>query len=141
MKAKNERLEKMITEMDRKVDDLEGRSKRNNLIIHGLVRAEKETGEDCEGVLRDLITDRLELADDFQSDRVPRPSAKPNSPVVARCTFFNDKVKILKAKRKLQETHVFIGEDFSSHVHDVRRRLVPHLKKARSENKKCMVIS
>ena len=63
LKAKNERLEKTITEMDRKVDNLEGRSKRNNLIIHGLVRAEKETGEDCEGILRDLITDRLELAD------------------------------------------------------------------------------
>ena len=71
LKAKNERLEKMITEMDRKVDDLEGRAKRNNLIIHGLVRAEKETGEGCEGVLKDLITDRLELADDIQFDRVP----------------------------------------------------------------------
>ena len=140
LKAKNERLEKTITEMDRKVDDLEGRSKRNNLIIHGLVRAEKETGEDCEGILTDLITDRLELADDFQFDRVHRLNAKPNSPVVARCTFFKDKVKILKAKRKLQGTNVFIGEDFSSRVRDVRRRLVPHLKKARSENKKCMMV-
>ena len=140
LKAKNERLEKMITEMDRKVDDLEGRSKWNNLIIHGLVRAEKETGEDCEGVLRDLITDRLELADDIQFDRAHRLSAKPNSPMVPRCTFFKDKVKILKAKRKLQGTNVFIGEDFSSYVCDVRRRLVPHLKKARSENKKCIMV-
>ena len=65
LKAKNESLEKMIKEMDRKADDLEGRAKRNNLIIHGLVRAEKETGEGCEGVLKDLITDRLELADDI----------------------------------------------------------------------------
>ena len=45
-----------------------------------------------------------------------------------------------KAKRKLQGTNVFIGEDFSSRVSDVRRRLVPHLKKARSENKKCMMV-
>ena len=70
LKAKNERLEKTVTEMDRKADDLEGRPKRNNLIINGLVRAEKETGEGCEGVLKDLITDRLELADDIQFDRV-----------------------------------------------------------------------
>ena len=56
------------------------------------MRAEKETGEDCEGVLRDLITDRLELADDIQFDRVP------DSPVVARCTFSKDKVKILKGQ-------------------------------------------
>ena len=45
-----------------------------------------------------------------------------------------------KAKRKLQGTKVFIGEDFSSRVREVRRRLVPHLKKARSENKKCMMM-
>ena len=37
LKAKNERLEKTITEMVRKVDDLEGRSKRNNLIICSMV--------------------------------------------------------------------------------------------------------
>ena len=54
--------------------------------------------------------------------------------------FFKDKVKILKAKRKLQGTNVFIAKDFSSRVRDVRRRLVPHLKKARSENKKCMMV-
>ena len=42
LKAKDERLEKTITEMVRKVDDLEGRSKPHNL-FHGVVRAEKES--------------------------------------------------------------------------------------------------
>jgi len=37
LKAKNERLEKTITEMVRKVDDLDGRSKRKNLIICSMV--------------------------------------------------------------------------------------------------------
>ena len=37
LKAKNERLEKTITEMVRKVDDLEGRSKWNNRIICSMV--------------------------------------------------------------------------------------------------------
>ena len=126
-----------MPEVDRKVDDLEGRSKRNNLLIHGLVRAE-ETGEDCEGVLRDPIKDRLDrnwLMISSLTECTASMPVKPNSPVVARCTFFKDKVKIFKAKRKLQGTNVFIGEDFSSHVRDVRRRFVPHLKKARSENK------
>ena len=70
------------------------------------MRAEEETGEDCEGILRDLIMDRLELANDFQFDQVHRLNAKPNSPEVAHCTFFKDKVKILKAKRKLLGTNV-----------------------------------
>ena len=41
---------------------------------------------------------------------------------------------------KEQGTNVFIGEDFSSRVSEVRRRLVPHLKKAPSENKKCIMV-
>ena len=84
--------------------------------------------------------DRLELANDFQFDQVHRLNAKPNSPEVAHCTFFKDKVKILKAKRKLLGTNVFIGENFSSCVREVRRWSDPHLKKARSENKKCMMV-
>ena len=86
LKTENESLEERIVEMGRKTDDLESRSKRNNLIIHGLVRLEKETGEDCESTLKDMITDKLELVDDFQFDRVHRLMSKSNSPVVARCT-------------------------------------------------------
>ena len=127
-------------QMKRIMDDLECRSKRNSLIIQGLYRAEKETGEDCEAALKDLITDKLELADEIQFDRVHRLNAKPNSPVVARCTFFKDKLKILKAKTKLQGSDVFIGEDFSSRVRVIRRKLVPHLKKVRSEGKRVTMV-
>ena len=40
------------------------------------------------------------------------------------------------AKRKMQVSDVFKGENLSSRVGDVTVKLVPHLKKARSENKK-----
>ena len=78
IRQENQDFKATETREDDNRNDLEGRSKRNNLIIHGLVRAEKETGEDCEGVLKDLITDRLELADDIQFDRVHRLTAKPS---------------------------------------------------------------
>ena len=76
----------------------------------------------------DLITDKLELADDIVFDRAHCLNSKPNSPVTARCVFFKDKVEILKAKCKLQGSHIFIGEDFSARVREIRRRLTPHLK-------------
>ena len=120
LKVQDENLEKKVVEMERKMDDLECRSKRNDLIIHGLYRAEKETGEDCEAALKDLITNKLELANGIQFDRVHRLNAKANSPVVARCTFFKDKVKILKAKTKLRGSDVSFGEDFSSRVRSIR---------------------
>ena len=39
-------------------------------------------------MLKDLITENLELADDTQIDRVRCLNAKPSSPAVTRCTFF-----------------------------------------------------
>lgn len=134
--ACNSMLEERVREMETKMDDLENRSKRNNLIFHGLSRSENETNEDCEAMLKEFITDKLELGDDIVFDRVHRLSNKPDSPVITRCAFFKDKVTILKAKRKLQGSQISIGEDFSQRVREMRRNLVPFLKKARSEQKR-----
>ena len=58
------------------------------------------------------------------------------SPIIARFTNFKDKQHVLRQKRKLSETSegstIFIGEDFSKGIRDVRRRLVPFLKTAKA---------
>ena len=133
LKQSNYDMKTRLDELERKTDDLEGSSKRNNLIFYGLPRQEKETGANCEDMLRDLITDKLELADEIVFDRVHCLSSKTSSPVIARCAFIKDKVKILKAKRKLQGSNIFIGEDFCARVRDIRRKLTPHLKAKRNE--------
>eukprot|EP00745_Piridium_sociabile_P001887 TRINITY_DN111314_c0_g1_i3.p1 TRINITY_DN111314_c0_g1~~TRINITY_DN111314_c0_g1_i3.p1 ORF type:complete len:271 (+),score=49.35 TRINITY_DN111314_c0_g1_i3:137-949(+) len=88
LRSSNDDLKKRMQDMERKTDDLEGRSKRNNLIFYGLFRRENETPSECEGMLNDMLVDKMELAGDFQFDRVHRLNSKPNSPVIARCTFF-----------------------------------------------------
>ena len=85
--TENNNLKTQLQDLASKTDDLECRSKWNNLIFHGIPRADNETSQDCEGIVRDLITDKVELADDIEFDRVHRLSGKPNSPVVARCCF------------------------------------------------------
>jgi hypothetical protein len=97
--------------MQRKVDDLEGRSKRSNLIFYGLEKDKNETNETLEGRVKDLLSDRLELAEDIEFDRVHRISNKPDSPVIVKCTYYKHKVKILKLKTKLRGSNIFIGED------------------------------
>ena len=140
LQTDNDTLKTKMEEVLRKTDDLECRSKRNNLIFYGLPREENETGEDCEATLKEIVVDKLELAGDIEFDRVHRLNSKSNSPVIARCTFFKDKVKILKAKGKLRGSQIFIGEDFSPRVRELRRKLTPHLKKARDEKKKVTMV-
>ncbi|XP_070193891.1 uncharacterized protein [Littorina saxatilis] len=140
LKSENDVLKTKVERLEAKTDDLECRSKRNNVMFYGLPREENEKWEDCEATVRELIVDKLELAGDIQFDRVHRVSAKPDSPVIARCCFYKDKELILKAKRKLKGSDIFIGEDFSQRVRDIRKKLTPHLKAAQKDGKKATMI-
>ena len=140
LKKENDSLKMKLDNLERKTDDLECRSKRNNLIIHGIDREKNETWQDCEELVNEMITDKLEMAETFQFDRVHRLNAKPDSPIVARCTFFRDKQKILKEKRKLKGSTVFVSEDFSALVRETRKKLAPHLKAAKSNGKKATMV-
>jgi regulator of replication initiation timing len=139
LKANSELVDK-VAQLEKKTDDLEGRSKRNNLIFYGIPRDRNETNETCEDKVQDLITDKLEIARDVQFDRVHRLSPKPDSPIIACCCSYKDKVNILKVKRKLQGTHVFVGEDFSTRVREIRRKLSLHLKSARVSGKRATMV-
>ena len=136
----NQDLTARLCNLERKADDLEGRSKRNNLIFYGMQKSTGETNADCEGMVKDLLTDKLELSEDIEFDRVHRLNSKSDSPVIARCAFYKQKLTILKAKRKLQGSGVFIGEDFSSRVREIRRKLTPHLKKAKKDGKNASMV-
>ena len=140
LQKKNSDLYARVEENEDRIDDLEGRYKRNNLIFYGLSKRQGETSEDCEGLLNDLITDKLDITDDVSFDRVHRLGGRSDSPVIARCTFYKQKINILKAKSKLRGTDFFIGEDFSKKVRDIRRRLTPHLKKARQEGRRAAMV-
>ena len=140
LKAENDALKEKIDVIERKTDDLEDRSKRQNIIIHGLPRdAHEKTWKDCEDV-REMIVDKLELTGEMPFDRVHRLTPDKNSPIVARCTFYKDKEEIMRAKGKLKGSKIFLGDDFSKRVRDVRKRLAPHLKNAKSQGKKATMV-
>jgi hypothetical protein len=73
-------------------------------------------------------------------DRVHRLGSKQKAPIIARCTFFKDKVCVMKAKQKLKGTDYFIGEDFSKGVREKRKLLSPFLKEMRQGGKKATLV-
>ena len=141
LKAENDALKEKVEAIERKTDDLEDRSKRQNIIIHGLPRdIHEKTWKDCEDVVRELIVDKMELTGEMPFDRVHRLTSDKNSPVIARFTFYKDKEEVMRAKGKLKGTKIFIGEDFSRRVRDVRKRLAPHLKTLKSQGKRATMV-
>lgn len=140
LKSENVELRERVEKVELKADDLEGRSKRNNLIFYGIPRQENEPRDFCEGALKDLCVDKLDMVEDISFDRAHRLNAKPDSPIIARCTFYKDKEAILAAKKKLKGSDVFVGEDYSYRVRQIRKKLSPHLVQARKEGKKAVMI-
>ena len=59
-----------MADIECKTDDLEYRSKRNNLIISGPPTAENETWQECEEVVPELLADKQELRESPHFGRV-----------------------------------------------------------------------
>ena len=140
LKDHRDALWTQMDKMQRKMEDLEGRSKRQNLIFYGMDKQNGETNESLETRVRELLTDSLEMAENVEFDRVHRINNKPNSPVIAKCTFYKDKVKILKLKNKLKGLNIFIGEDYSQYVRDTRKKLSELMKTMKNEGKNVKLV-
>ena len=46
----------------------------------------------------------------------------------------------MKEKWKLKGSSVFIGDDFSAKVREVRRKLLPHLRAAKDQKKRATMV-
>lgn len=140
LRQENEGLRSHMFFLDKKVDALENRSRRSNLLFYGLPASPNETPDQCEKVVRDLLETKMGLSN-IGMERVHRLNNKPNSPAVVCFSSYKTKVKILKEKKeKLKDSDVFIGEDFSSNVREIRKKLLVHLKEAKKENKKASLV-
>jgi hypothetical protein len=140
LKQRNEVLLNRVDKLENHVDDLEGRSRRNNILVHGLEQWEGESQESIELRLKEVFTDKMDLMQDIQFDRVHRLGTKKNSPIIARCTFYKDKVDIMKAKKKLKGSDIFVGDDFSRGVREKRKKLSSFLKEIREEDKTARLV-
>lgn len=60
--------------------------------------------------------------------------------MIARCTFYKDKIKVLKNKSKLEGTGFYVKEDFPTGVRDVRRKLNELVKENRERGEKVKLV-
>ena len=108
-------------------------------MFYGVGRRENESSEDCEKLLKELTSVKMGV-DGVEFDRVHRLNGKPDSPIIACCSAYKDKIRVLKAKTKLKGSNIFVGEDFTFRVREVRRKLTPHLKEARASGKRVAMV-
>lgn len=142
---KNVLLEGYATLLD-KVDDLENRSKRNNIVLWNIPE-NAEKGKSCEEFIHEFIKShmKLEEADKIEIERAHRTppfrksdnNAKPR-PIHAKILRYSNKQRIMKAAKGLKDNlfqgaKVFISDDVSLKVRRERNFLkLHHLEKIKS---------
>ena len=127
-----------------KIDDLENRSRRNNVRFHGIPEGEENIHQNTEVFIENFVRENLKInlpAESIQrAHRVgPRNSNHPRA-IVANFQKFKDKDAVVKAGPKERPTFkgnkVFVNHDFSSIVMEKRKHLLPLLEEKRKENKR-----
>ena len=141
LKDENNILHTKLKQLETNLDVLEGHSRRQNILFFGIQPAQpNETNTQCEQTLRDTLHNKINLTN-IRFDRVHRISSKKGiQPIIARVTDYKDKIKILKERHRLKGTQIFLSEDYTSRIRNVRKNLAPFVKQIRQQNKDIQVM-
>jgi DNA repair exonuclease SbcCD ATPase subunit len=107
-------LEFELSNLKQRVSSLEKLDKKLNVIIHGLREVEKEGVKERDDVIKELANLlRLPAIDYADAYRVGRMINNKPRPLIVKLVRFKEKIDILKSKRHLKGTYVFINDDLT----------------------------
>lgn len=110
-----------------RLDDYEDRSRRDNLIFHGIADTAAETWSDTEEKVRAILSSsfQMQLSDDAisRAHRLGSFVTDKCRPVVVRFASFKVKDTIFSQKSKLRGTNININEDFCKATRTARKKL------------------
>ncbi|XP_040067972.1 uncharacterized protein LOC120841176, partial [Ixodes scapularis] len=124
---KTNRLEATITSLSNKIDYLENRSRRNNLISFGLSELpNKESSTLEDRVTKEILGGKLNVKINGIDRilRLGRPAHGKTRPVIFRLVNFKDKLNILRNCNKLKNERLSISEDYSKRIQGIRKKLL-----------------
>ncbi|KAL8625554.1 hypothetical protein ACOMHN_014643 [Nucella lapillus] len=108
VEAENGKLQSRVADLEEKLDMAENRGRRCNLLFWGIPTAVRETWEDCEKKVMDIIHNKMEIDDNIVIDRAHRVWT---AIIVAFC-FFKDKQRVLSCCNRLKGTNISMRKIF-----------------------------
>lgn len=131
--------------------DIEARSRRRNLLFHGLA---ENRNEDCSKIIREFLWDTMSIdTDDYYIDRVHRlgslqkarhrrtdPNESIRRPIIVAFFESRNVETILESAYMLRGTRFSVTRDFPIEIANARRRLMPRfIKERQSRNNKVSI--
>ena len=123
--------------------DIEARSRRCNLIFHGLAEFKNEClsgvlrdflwnemGIDCDDC-DDLFIDRFHRLGSFMKAKQKRPNINPRRPVIIAFQDYKSVEKVMGAAYMLNKSGFSVTRDYPKEIVAARHRLLPRFKAER----------
>ena len=134
---------KRIEFLNSKAQDLEDRSRRNNLVFFGVPESDDPREENCDREIVEILK-KYQIIDKSDAHagllerahhlgRMKPDQVRPR-PIIVCCGSFKDKEYILHNANKLKGSTYNIAEDFSKATLDIRRELVNKGKDAKEKH-------
>ena len=131
VKEIKQRIEEYPADINKKLIELEDRSRINNICIDRIVESPKERWEECEMKVQELFKMKMEIEEiewglNIEIDHCHCINPKKKDPtcpqtIICRLTKFKEKQKILINANVLKDTVIFIYEDYCKDTMSIRK--------------------
>ena len=137
-----------VDKLERKIDDLENRSRRNNVVFWGFPESVEEPA-DCKKLISEFLETQMDLKN-IEMDRAHRsPMGKfnPNTgrrgprPIHVKFLRYSDREEVLRTApkalkdKRFKGQKIFVSDDVSESVRKDRKKLITLRNKLRNEGK------
>ncbi|KAL3284877.1 hypothetical protein HHI36_019014 [Cryptolaemus montrouzieri] len=138
LNRKIQNLESENTVLKERIETLEQKNNKKNLVVFGIPNTGGKISEDfiCEeiGRLLDVDVAKSDISDVYTLGK------SDNSPVKLELVSYLKKKTILTNTKKLKNSNVVISNDLTPHQREIQKVLRVHLKRIReTSNKKCFI--
>ena len=132
----NQDLQQQLQDMANRIDYMDDQSRRNNLRFTGVKEEPGETWEKCQEKLSAILIDKLGMDPSFERvHRIGRLGEKVPRDLVAKFTRFSEREAVMRNRRKMKGTNIFINEDLCPASIAVRMKQMPAYHQARKDGK------
>lgn len=111
----------------KRLDDLEDRSRRDNLLFHGLPDTQNETWDESEKLVREKLLSEMDL--ELPSEAIARAhrlgkfSNDKCRPVIVKFTNFKIREAVFTDRSKMKNAGIKVTEDFCLSTRNARKKL------------------
>lgn len=122
--AENERLSREVETLNKKLQTLDINTRKNNIILHGIVEPSTERYEELNASVIKTITDLEVSLENSEINKMQRLGKKEENgkirPILLTLTTLQKKIQILRNKKKMKE-NTYITNDYSKETMEKRK--------------------